>query len=144
MLKEEELVYMSGETAEKGDCENLRKLLKKGVSSRVKDYAIRWASQTGKKEAVSILLEEGANPNAGLIFAVAYNQPEILQQLIKAGADVNLYDAEAVKWAIKRGYAGILKILFDAGAKPNKHDALKLAKKYGDKNIIELIEENLA
>lgn len=144
MFEKDEQVYKLGDLAEKGNAEKIKELLTSGkVSQRAKDYAIRWAAQIGKQEVVSILLEEGANPNAGLVFAAAYNQPEILRQLINAGADVNLHNVDAVRWAIKRGYAEILKILFEKGAKPNKEDVIRLAEKNGEAEIISIVNEYL-
>lgn len=61
--------------------------------------------------------------NEQLLKAVKYNGIELVEQFIKAGADVNradIYGYTPLDLAIFRGRAELIKIIIDAGADVNR------------------------
>jgi len=99
------------------------------------------------------LLENGANPNlvtddlTPLMYAVAYQNSEMVKELIVYKADVNFISKEkqsAIVFAIKGRNAEILKLLMDGGADPSIHleddySAIDLAKEENIKEILEVL-----
>jgi hypothetical protein len=97
------------------------------------------------------LLENGANPNlvtdglTPLMYAVAYQNPTMIKELITHKADVNFMSAEkqsAIVFAIKGRDAEALQILMDNGADSSikirdDYSAIDLAK---EENIKELLK----
>lgn len=84
-------------------------------------------------EAAFLLLEHGADPNAGtaarrlpLSTAVGWDKGlPLIEELINRGADVNAADAQGMTplhFAAERGTIPIIKTLLDAGANPNAID----------------------
>jgi ankyrin repeat protein len=83
-------------------------------------------------DVVELLLSRGANPNVcderigvtPIMIAATWGDPNIIEQLIRAGADVNhvaAHDDTALTRAIGSGNQAVVRSLLRAGAKP--HDA---------------------
>jgi ankyrin repeat protein len=99
-----------------GSCATTSESLKKVVIS-------------GELLDVKRLIEKGADVNAkdnegitALMYAVAFEHPEMVKLLIDAGADVNAKDNEgitALMVASFEGYTDIVELLIKAGAKEN-------------------------
>lgn len=83
-----------------GSRENLasaKSLVERYPSLARQEGAMLWAVKYGDAETCRVFLEQGADPNAhdfhnepAMYFAVIRNQPEILQTLADAGADVTV------------------------------------------------------
>ncbi len=83
------------------------------------------------KDVVFALLQNNANPNASfdtrpaIIISSMFNQPEITEALLTAGADVNAIDGPgttALMMAAEEGYDIIIRILLKYNADKNKID----------------------
>ncbi|MEH6538240.1 MAG: ankyrin repeat domain-containing protein [Psychroserpens sp.] len=99
------------------------------------------------------LLENGANPNlvtddlTPLMYAVAYQNPAMVKELIAYKADVNFISKEkqsAIVFAIKGRNAEILQLLMDGGADPSinlkdDYSAIDMAKEENIKEILEIL-----
>jgi hypothetical protein len=68
--------------------------------------------------------------------------PELTIALLKAGANVHVYDDFALRWAARDGYVETVKILLKAGANVHACDdyALYLAEKYGNKETVKILK----
>ena len=85
-----------------------------------------WVVSTGNQDAVSILLEMGADPNgrseaqdAALISAAYMGELKIVQLLLQAGADAEAADLDgqrALMAAAKGGHLNVVQALVEAGA----------------------------
>jgi ankyrin repeat protein len=87
--------------SENGDPAMLKLLLKAGADPnaavKLQETALMTAARTGNVEAAKVLLDAGAKVDAReewhsqtpLMWAAAYKHPEMIQELIKRGADVN-------------------------------------------------------
>lgn len=87
--------------SENGDPAMLKLLLKSGADPnaavKLQETALMTASRTGNVEAAKVLLDAGAKVDAReewhsqtpLMWAAAYKHPELMQELIQRGADVN-------------------------------------------------------
>lgn len=99
------------------------------------------------------LLENGANPNlvtdgiTPLIYAVAYQNPKIVKELIAHKADINFINKEkqsAIVFAIKSRNPEILQLLIDNGGDAGKklngnYSAIDLAKEENIKEILDVL-----
>ncbi|MFT4847537.1 MAG: hypothetical protein ACI83B_000056 [Sediminicola sp.] len=99
------------------------------------------------------LLENGANPNlvtddlTPLMYAVAYQNPAMVKELIVYNADVNFISEKkqsAIVFAIKGRNAETLQLLMDSGADPSinlkdDYSAIDLAKEENIKEILEIL-----
>ncbi|XP_073526234.1 uncharacterized protein [Phyllobates terribilis] len=124
-----------------GDIDLLKILLSKGVHVDSESDAgtpLVWAAGHVQKEAVEVLLEHNANPNAEtddgitpLLSAVAAGSMDCLELLLKAGANVNVTAGGVTPLHIAAdcGVADIINCLINAGADPN------VADEYGHKPI---------
>lgn len=94
--------------------------------------ALHFASEAGNKDAVAMLLEAKANPNAAdrtgktpVSMAAEKGHAEILKALLAAGGDANVRDqvqGSPLLWASGLGTPETVTILLAAGASPNIED----------------------
>ncbi|XP_030506464.2 uncharacterized protein LOC115721331 [Cannabis sativa] len=117
-----------------GDIELMRHILSKGVDVNSQSDAgtpLIWAAGHAQPEAVKILLEHNANPNAEtddditpLLSSVAAGSLPCLELLIQAGAKVNISAGGATPLLIAadHGNLEIINCLIKAGADPNVTD----------------------
>jgi ankyrin repeat protein len=121
-------------SAKSGDLDGIREALKKGANVEA-GYgggfkALYAASMMGQKDAVSLLLDFGANPNkirtldgTPLYTATYYGHKETVQVLLEKGADVCLAEKNdsgkmdrPLDVARRRSFPEIEEILIKAGA----------------------------
>jgi ankyrin repeat protein len=94
-------------------------------------------------QAITILLDSGANPNAtnkrgdtALMLAATYGHEEIAQRLLEKSADPNVankYGLTALMHAARYGHANVAKRLLEKGAGPNATN------KYGDTALMHAV-----
>jgi ankyrin repeat protein len=94
--------------------------------------ALHWAAQAGSRPLVDLLLASGANPNTKSRFgipplwpAVTRGDAGIAAALVKAGAVVDVVlpaGQTLLMLAARTGDVSTLKVLLEAGAKPNAAD----------------------
>ena len=127
--KERELASVSS-----GDPQALMRLLADGADPDFKELPgnplITQAAREGKAEVVKIMLDYGADPNrfapyslTALAFAAQNSDLNMLQLLVKAGADVNLPSGEdemtPLMYAGPQNSIETVKLLLDNGALVN-------------------------
>ncbi|PON46106.1 N-terminal acetyltransferase A, auxiliary subunit [Parasponia andersonii] len=139
-----------------GDIELLRHLISKGVDVNSQSDAgtpLIWAAGHGQEEALKVLLERHANPNAEtddditpLLSAVAAGSLPCLELLIQAGAKVNVSagGATPLHIAADHGSVEIIKCLLKAGADPNVTDEdgtkpILVAAARGNREAVEIL-----
>ena len=88
-----------------------------------KDFFLRCASKKGFLEIVNLLLKYGADVHAeddeALQEASSHGHLEIVRILLEYGTDVHADDNEALKGASSYGYLEIVRILLEHGADPH-------------------------
>ncbi|CAN8269680.1 unnamed protein product [Cochlearia groenlandica] len=139
-----------------GEIELLKELLTRGVSVESQSESgtpLIWAAGHDQKEAVEVLLEHKANPNAEtedditpLLSAVAAGSLACLELLIKAGAKANVFAGGATPLHIAAdiGDLELINCLLKAGADPNQKDEegnrpLEVAAARDSKKIVEIL-----
>ncbi|XP_031268814.1 serine/threonine-protein phosphatase 6 regulatory ankyrin repeat subunit C isoform X1 [Pistacia vera] len=139
-----------------GNIELLTYLLSKGVevdSQSDSGTPLVWAAGHAQQEAVKVLLEHHANPNAEtednitpLLSAVAAGSLACLELLIKAGANVNIIAGGATPLHIAAdiGSTEIIECLLKAGADPNVTDEdgqkpIQVAAARGNRGAVEIL-----
>ncbi|KAH9699173.1 ankyrin repeat family protein [Citrus sinensis] len=139
-----------------GNIELLTYLLSKGAEVDSESDAgtpLIWAAGHGQQEAVKVLLEHHANPNAEtednitpLLSAVAAGSLTCLDLLIQAGANANIVAGGATPLHIAAdiGSTEIIKCLLKAGADPNVTDEdgqkpIQVAAARGNREAVEIL-----
>ncbi|KAJ7138359.1 ankyrin repeat-containing domain protein [Mycena epipterygia] len=153
--------------------EVIRLLLKNGADvNGGNSAALRAASKAGHTEVVQILLDQGADVNAPntqdnnlfyspftstivadgedgsvLLGASARGHMEIVQLLLKKGADIDSNNGGPLRVACKQGHVAIVRLLLEKGADSNTADekygsALEGASGAGHAEIVQLLLEH--
>ncbi|CAH8305907.1 unnamed protein product [Eruca vesicaria subsp. sativa] len=117
-----------------GEIELIKELLSRGVpvdSQSESGTPLIWAAGHDQKDAVEVLLQHNANPNAEtednvtpLLSAVAAGSVACLELLVKAGAKANVFAGGATPLHIAAdiGDLELINCLLKAGADPNQKD----------------------
>jgi len=121
--------------ANNGDLSQVRKLLREGADPNERtprgETALHYATQSKNVSVVQALIQAGANVNAKmtgnvtplmLSLDMAFGQPESAMALIRAGADVNVADADgdtALIIAATESSNDVFQTLLEKGANPN-------------------------
>ena len=123
--------------------------------------ALHQAAYWGLQDAVSVLLDEGADPTEAdaqgetpLHKAVRLGKSETVKTLLEAGAETDLPNdlgLTALHWAALLGREDITEMLLDHGASPHVRDwvsggrtPVDFARCMGYTEIVQLIENSLA
>ncbi|XP_015582166.1 ankyrin-1 [Ricinus communis] len=139
-----------------GNIELLRYLLSKGVEVDSQSDAgtpLIWAAGHAQPDALKVLLEHHANPNAEtednitpLLSAVAAGSVACLESLVQAGANVNITagGATPLHIAADNGSSEILHCLLKAGTDPNVIDEdgqkpIQVAAARGNRAAVEIL-----
>ncbi|XP_039045466.1 ankyrin-1-like [Hibiscus syriacus] len=139
-----------------GNIELLKHILAKGVEVDSQSDAgtpLVWAAGHGQHDAVKVLLEHNANPNAEtednvtpLLSAVAAGSLASLDLLIQAGAKVNITagGATPLHIAADHGNPELINSLLKAGADPNAIDEdgqkpIQVAAARGQRKAVEIL-----
>jgi ankyrin repeat protein len=129
------------QAAAHGNAAELRTLLQRGGSARAVTAqgtpAIGYAVQSRSAETVEVLLQADASvskasiadkngkPHPVLLYAASTKQPQIVADLLRAGADAQASDTDGVT-VLQSAAAGAdrqtMQALIDAGAMPNQRD----------------------
>lgn len=149
-----------------GDVYEVRKLVRKGVDVNAKDgkeTALGRACDCGYHQIAVVLLENGADVNAGsefgatplMLASIHGENAKILELLIDNGADINAKDdfgRTALIYAAGFGDAKMVRLLLDRGADPDimgeglliedKQTALDMAVYLERAENIEILKEN--
>lgn len=99
---------------------------------RVTNSPLLFASMTGDRENVDLLLAHGADPSASpshastpLAAAVTFGYADVAQSLIDAGAAATLTESTGINllhWAVISNHPGLIPVLVRAGVRPNATD----------------------
>ncbi|XP_010550914.1 PREDICTED: tankyrase [Tarenaya hassleriana] len=139
-----------------GNIELLKELLSRGVpvdSQSDSGTSLIWAAGHDQKDAVRVLLEHHADPNAEtednitpLLSAVAAGSIACLELLVKAGAKANIFagGATPLHIAADLGDLELIKCLLKAGADPNVKDEegqrpIDVAAARSNRKIVEIL-----
>ena len=134
--------------AEEGGLEDMSLFLAAGFSTDTRNMAgvtlLNIAARKGNKAALVFLIQSGANLNllsqdrgsTALVDGVMGNKDEIANELIEAGADLNLKTKNgqtALVIAVGAGNAAMVEALLKAGADPDISDSMGTsARKYAN------------
>jgi ankyrin repeat protein len=137
-----------------GDASRLRDLLTDDaglVRERTPEGATGLHLAAGHAEAVRLLIEHGADPNARdlgdnaspLHLAAARGNLDSVRTLLDAGADVHgtgdLHKGDVIGWATREGNEPVIDLLLERGARHHIFSAMAL----GDLDLVQrLVEEN--
>ena len=149
------------DAAEKGDIDNVRKLIKNNANINARDdqgaTPLIWAAAYGKAEVVKYLVSRGAALDSttkdgitALMIAVEYGEKEVVSVLLNAGANVNRQEPSgysALMIAVAKDNLAIIKRLVKHGADvnlrlPEGGTALFKASARGNKQIVDYLLKN--
>jgi ankyrin repeat protein len=118
--------------------------------------ALMYAIMNGRQDAISVLLENGANSvtansynDTPLHFAARHSNLSVARILLDRGADINalnVYGSTPLHFVAKKGQLLAVRMLLDRGANPNilghqGNTALHLAAIGGHQSLIKLLIE---
>lgn len=113
------------------------------------NLALQRAVLRGHVKVVSVLLEDSRVKNAGinnsLVIPSQYNRLEILEMLLREGADPSYNNNEAIQLACEYGYLNIVtRLLEDKRCDPsaNNNNAIRIACAKGHTKIVDLLLKN--
>ena len=122
----------------RGDLAAARALIMKGADVNApqgdKATALHWAVYRDSVEAVDMLLRAGAKSSANregmtpLAMAALYGNPQIVDRLLKGGADAKALGPNGesmVMFAARNGNPDVIKLLVEAGANVNAREPLR-------------------
>jgi ankyrin repeat protein len=149
------------EAAADGDIKKVRLLLNEGAEPNWNGprnfTSLIIAASRGYIEIVQVLIEAGANVNAGadwtaLTFAADRGHEAIVRLLLDSGANIDFRmpgEYSALMAAAERGHVGIVKLLLRKGAYTNTRlrngkTALELAKEAGNQEIVDMLVKSRA
>jgi len=137
-----------------GDLNTLRDVLQKDPAlarERLAGGATGLHSAVRHAEAVRLLIERGADPNARdvadkatpLHFAAGAGVLESVRMLVDAGADVHgsgdLHNGDVIGWAAREGNEAVVNLLLERGARHHIFSAMALR----DRDLVQkLVEED--
>jgi uncharacterized protein len=115
---------------------DVRRLIAEGVNVHERGSAgwtaLLWAAANGYPEIAQVLLDAGADPNAGnlhkitpLMYGARYGNEAVCKTLLEYGADANLQDIHgrtALMTAARFGEAGVTTLLLRGGANAGIRD----------------------
>ena len=122
----------------RGDLAAARALITKGADVNApqgdRATALHWAVYRDSVEAVDMLLRAGATSSANregmtpLAMAALYGNPQIVDRLLKGGADAKALGPNGesmVMFAARNGNPDVIKLLVEAGANVNAREPLR-------------------
>ena len=96
-------------------------------NGQITDTALSIAVRKRRKEIVTLLLKNGANPATGLIMAVEKGDMNTLNMLLGRGASLSVRNAAGqspIQVSVLRGNTGMVRALLNMGASPKgRHSA---------------------
>ncbi len=145
--------------AQRGNKEIVTLLLQSGVDPNIGDAdgktALYWASKKGHRDIVQILIgsrlvdvnHKSPWGMTALHESVRGGHVDAVEELLKAGADINALDVDErtpLYWASERGYAKVVDMLLDKGANPSlsdqdKRSPLHRAARYGHTDVVSIL-----
>jgi outer membrane protein assembly factor BamB len=116
-----------------GDIEQLKSLISEGADVSAKSrngmIPLHWAALNGHKDIVELLIQKGADVNAGpqtpLLFACQRGKKDVIELLISKGADINVKNNSGqmpIHFLARDGYTDIVELLIAKGADVNVKD----------------------
>lgn len=117
----------------------------------ISEKALRWAAKNNYADVVTLLLEKRVDINAvddaghtALILAAENGNKDIVELLIKNGADPSAKHNEALLRAAERGHTEVIKLLLENGvavdpASGNDFSALMRAAKFGHIDTVKFL-----
>jgi ankyrin repeat protein len=129
------------EAASRGDAGAVQRFLSSGLNVNARDpdgkTALHFAAQSKNLELVKLLIHDGADVNAKafgnvtplmLSVDMAFGQPDIALELVRAGADVSAADTNgdtALLIATTESTPAVMKAMLEKGANPNAQGLYK-------------------
>lgn len=105
---------------------------------------IHSAATTSTTEILDYLIKKGANfrrmGDGPLLDAVTYGNYDNVKYLIEHGANIHTKDDWPIYLAARFGHLNILKYLIEKGANVDKDKLIKVAREYGKEEIVKYLE----
>jgi len=111
------------------------------------DYALKLASEYGRKKVVELLIKADANihaeNNEALRLSAINGHKKVVELLVKAGANVHADNDYALRWASEYGQEKVVELLIkaDANIHAENNEALRWSASNGHKKVVELLLE---
>jgi len=115
------------------------------LAARAVDAALYFASQEGRADVVSLLIQHGADVHAlkdqALMSASMNGHADVVSLLIQHGADVHALKDQALMLASANGHADVVALLIQHGAnvRTQRSGALQMASLNGHTAVIQLL-----